>query len=52
MEKTSEMSNVKLVDSPKGHTGEGFFATSLDQLLDLPEQIQFGLFRLLPLAAV
>lgn len=29
------MSNVKMVDSPKGHSGEGFFATSLDQVIGL-----------------
>ncbi|MBL7831329.1 MAG: NADH-quinone oxidoreductase subunit B [Saprospiraceae bacterium] len=29
------MSNVKLVDTPNGHAGEGYFATSLDKVIGL-----------------
>ncbi len=35
MEDTSSMSNVKMVNSPEGHTGEGFFATSLNKVIGL-----------------
>jgi len=35
MENTGRMSNVKIVESPEGHTGSGFFATSLDKVIGL-----------------
>jgi len=44
--------NLKMVDLPEGHSGEGFFATSLNNVIGLARKNSIWPYLLLPLVVV